>query len=452
MIISASKYSNDGFSLALNGDVFTVKYPANVWEPYNQKEFLMDNFLYLNALQIPLFLKLGDCRIPHIKLNSPEALLKPFFILNHINFIPFAADLLGESSMDWIKTYLESTIICKNDNTQIPPLPESNFEEKAVINFSFGKDSLLSFALVREIGLKSELLRIEESDAPMENQYLTTCEEKFSKELNVNMHNIKNGTGPLSDYSYWKVRQTEWGNGDFITNYTLLSLPFIHYFKSKYLIFGNERSCNDYYINSEGFKSYPVFDQSSYWLKELTKIMMLTTNNQATVGSVIESIHELAIIKILHDRYPEIAKYQVSCFPDEAILMKNERWCSNCSKCARTFSFLKANGIDVKNLGFKENLFDKKYKGLYSLFGGENATIPYDASGLNRDEQLLAFYLAYRQGERGDLIDIFKTTFLDEAMKREDELHKEYLGVHESLTCPKKYYHQIRSILKEELN
>jgi hypothetical protein len=450
MIISASKYSNDGFSLELNGDIFTVKYPTDVWGPYNQKEFLMDNFLYLNALQVPLFLKLGDFKIPHIKLNCPEPLLKPFFILNHINFIPFAADLLGESSTEWIKTYLESMIICRNDVTEMPPLPESNFEEKAIINFSFGKDSLLSFALAREIGLNVDLLRIEESNVPMMNQCLNASGEMLSNKFNVNIHRVKNETGSLSDYNYWKVRQTEWGNGDFITNNTLLSLPFIHNLKCKYLIFGNERSCNDYYINSEGYKSYPVFDQSSSWLRELTKITKLATNNQTTVCSIIEPIHELAIIKILHKRYPEIARYQISCFTD-IDLNDGKKWCMNCSKCARTFVFLKANGIDVKNLGFTENLFDKKFRGFYSLFGGENATA-YDATGLNRDEQLLAFYMAYQKGEKGDLIDLFKTTFLDEATEREDELHKEYMGVHGSLTCPKKYYYDIASIMKEELN
>ena len=239
MIISASKYSNDGFSLALNSDIFTVKYPTNVWGPYIQKEFLRDNLLYLNALQIPLFFKLGDFKIPPIKLNCSEPLLKPFFILNHINFIPFAADLLGESSMEWIKTYLESTIICKNNGISAQPLPESDFEEKALINFSFGKDSLLSFAIAREVGLGTDLLRIEESDVPMLNQYFHACEEQLSKEFNVKIHNIKNDTGSLSDYNYWKVRQTEWGNCDFITSNTLLSLPVIHYLKSKYLIFGN---------------------------------------------------------------------------------------------------------------------------------------------------------------------------------------------------------------------
>jgi hypothetical protein len=60
--------------------------------------------------------------------------------------------------------------------------------------------------------------------------------------------------------------------------------------------------------------------------------------------------------------------------------------------------------------------------------------------------------MAYQKGEKGDLIDLFKTTFLDEATEREDELHKEYMGVHGSLTCPKKYYYDIASIMKEELN
>ena len=89
------------------------------------------------------------------------------------------------------------------------------------------------------------------------------------------------------------------------------------------------------------------------------------------VVSLIEPLYELAVVKILHNRYPDLGKYQMSCFPDENEYGKHHHWCGHCSKCARIYIFLKANGILPKRIGFKNDMLMLKYKHLYSLFGVE---------------------------------------------------------------------------------
>ena len=90
---------------------------------------------------------------------------------------------------------------------------------------------------------------------------------------------------------------------------------------------------------------------------------------------------------------------------------------------------------------------DKKY---YSLFKGKEVDC-YEKSKQARDEQLLAFYLAYKQGVKGYLMNEFKKEFYEEAISKEDELYKEFLTAHES-NLPKKINKQVMSIYKEELN
>jgi hypothetical protein len=108
--------------------------------------------------------------------------------------------------------------------------------------------------------------------------------------------------------------------------------------------------------------------------------------------------------------------------------------------------------INTKKVGFKNGMLTRNHKSYYSIFGVNVNDCDYDVSGVGRDEQLLAFYLAHKNKVKGELIDEFKKTFLDEAKEREDELYKKFFSVHKSLTLPKKIKRKIISIFKEELN
>ena len=132
------------------------------------------------------------------------------------------------------------------------------------------------------------------------------------------------------------------------------------------MFWAHEQSCNDFFTDSEGYSINPVFEQSRRWL--------LTSNNlardlgsNATFSSIIEPIHEIAIMKILHKRYPRIAKFQTSCELSEKP-KGDGRWCENCSKCGRIYMFLLAHGINPKTVGFKHDLTRQKYHHLYALF------------------------------------------------------------------------------------
>jgi hypothetical protein len=172
------------------------------------------------------------------------------------------------------------------------------------------------------------------------------------------------------------------------------------------------------------------------------------TGGQASVMSVIEPLTNIALTKILHARYAEIGKYQVSC--DCLDASDEPRWCHDCNKCARNVLFMRAFNIDPERVGLRNMLLDSKNKRLFSMLGGEEVDC-YEKSKEARDQQLLAFFMVYENGGRGQLIDMFKEKYLEEAKDREDELRKRFFTTHKSKTMPKKIERAVSSIYKEEL-
>jgi len=449
--MKANCYANDkGLELVFEDKTYSLEYPEKIWKAYpeNLKKLFADNYAYLKALHLPHMLKNGI----KISIGNPVPLFEKPIYGCMLNNVSFCSDVDGDSTEANLKKFVNLEFDFKDFETTYPKY-DNILKEKAVLNMSFGKDSLCSFGLARELGLDPEPVFTIDNSTVRENNYKKIIINNFSKEFKK-VWTVTNNTGVLHDYRYWKMPRTEWGYGHLMTELCFNILPFAHYSKAKYVLFGNEKSCDDYYINKDGYKCYPVFDQSSKWVTELTKMTKVLTNNQMQVVSLIEPIHELSVIKVLHNRYPEIGKYQMSCFPDENDYGKQNYWCEHCSKCARIFILLKANNIDPARVGFKTDMFSYDREHLFSCFGvekKEGASIGYDTTGAGKDEQIYAFFLAYKNGARGELIDKFAKTYLNEAIEREDELHKKFYGIHDSKTIPTKFLHKLRSIFAEEL-
>lgn len=320
-----------------------------------------------------------------------------------------------------------------------------NSKKRAIIPFSFGKDSLLTFALAKELGITAYPIFFREPHCAYENRHKKRLAQRFLDEFDIEVDIFPFSAGWLRE-----VSGDYWGWDLLLTQYTLLLLPFLFGYRAKYLFWAHEQSCNETFIDDGGFIVNPVFEQNKDWL--------LTTNSalhalgcNSIFSSIIEPIYELAIMKILHSRYPEIGKYQMSCSA-EAEPAKTKRWCGVCSKCARIYIFLRALGISPTRVGFNQDMLSERKRHLYSLFqNGKVKDSTYDQSGLGRDEQLLAFYLAYKKGAKGKLIWEFKKKFLREARMKEKELREKFFGIHTATTIPTEFKNHLLRIYKEEL-
>jgi len=437
------KKSTNGLTVAVKNKTYRLIYPNQIWAYYPQKDVFLDNLAHLMTINMPFI-----AGIKKISYNTALPLFASDFFEMIIRDIPASVDDSPISAAKKIKEFMN---ICYEFNDYNPKFPsyDENLKDKAIVPLSQGKDSLCTLGVCGEISLNPVTVYINDTISPTENKFKIKNSIALSKRFGITHHIITNEIQKLSDYDYWNKPYVDLGYSHMVTGFCFLCLPLCHYHKAKYIVLGNQHNMNYPFISKEGFNVYPSFDQKKEWIKQQDAMIRLMTNNKANVISVIEPLTNLAITKILYSRYNKLTNYTMSC--DCLDASKQSRWCHDCNKCCRLFMMIKAFNFDAKEVGFSKNSLDKKYKKFYALFNGKEVD-HYEKSKQARDEQLLAFYLAYKNGADGYLMEEFKKKFLNEAKKREDELYKEFLTIHDSVTMPNKIKNKVFSIYKEELN
>ena len=439
------KKTEEGLSITYENKEYSLSYPKNIWKKYPDgiREVLIDNLVHLLTMNLPLV-----SGIKKLKYNTARPVFKPFFDTVVINSLPGAVEDYDIQTEDIIKHFLNVEYEFDGHETKFPQNYTFNPNEKAVVSLSCGKDSLLSLAVCNEIGLNPISIYINDTVSPSENKIKMEFGKKVCDELDTEFHIVRNEIENLNDFVKWDSSESLIGYTHMLTGFCMIVLPFLHNFQAKYIVLGNQKNMEFRFHNKNGFFSYPSFDQSTRWMRAQDSIAKFMTDRKASVMSVIEPLTNIAIMRVLQRRYGKIGKYEVSC--DDLDGTTEIRWCHECSKCARLSLMLKANKIDVKKIGFRENLLEKNHKELYCLFDGKEVGC-YEKSNDARDEQLLAFYMAYRNGEKGYLIDLFKEKFLKEAKSREDDLIKKFFSIHKSVTMPGNIREKVFSIYKEEM-
>ncbi len=439
--------SPQGLIIAFNKRRYEINYPVKVWKrfPVVYHQTFADAVTY----SFTLHLSFKDFQYQKLVYHFPPPILEPLLFKGTLY------SLVEDAIFDGSATKYLQLFFNANQGISFTRRPRyEHFKNinhhnhrKSLIPFTFGKDSLLSFALSLELGIKPILIFFREPRSPYENRYKKILSERFFR-------NFKEEVTFFPVNSGW-LRETDesgpwWGWDLLLTQYTLLLIPYLFAHRAKYLFWSHEQSCNQIFTNKEGYFINPVFEQNHQWLLSTNAAMKVLGCN-SIFASLVEPLHEIAIMQILHHRYPHIGKYQASCFFDE-VPSKTRRWCAVCSKCARIYIFMKALGIDPRRVGFTQNMLQQRKKELFSLFGAKtDESGSYDASGVGRDEQLLAFYLAYKRGVKGSLMKEFERRYLKEAQKRKQELLENFFSVHPPQTLTYELKQPLLKIFSEEL-
>lgn len=426
---------------------YQITYPTNIWRefPENYRQTFADSLTYALTLHL--------CLNGHAKLiyGFPHPAIEPY-LFEDMMYSLGETTIVGDEKQPL--SGLIKNFYNRNINIEFTGRPRfsrfqnipRNTKNRAVIPFSFGKDSLLTFSLCRELGINPYPVFFQEPKSPFENRHKKRLAEKFLDEFDADVTFFPVASG--------RLRQNEgnyWGWDLLLTQYSLMLIPYVFGFRARYLFWAHEQDCNVLFDNPEGYKVNPVFEQSKRWLLTLNHVARDLGSN-AIIASIIEPINEIATTYVLHHRYPEIAKYQFSCFAEEEKLA-GRRWCGECDKCVMMNIFLLALGIDPKTVGLHENLLTARKKPLYLLFRGEKSKFWVGGKkDLWWDEQLLAFYLAYKNGAKGALIDEFKKKFLKEARARERELRLLMFGIHSADTLTYELKKPLLRIYQEELS
>lgn len=434
-----------GIRVLVGGNPFDVIYPKRIWKKYPSplKKLLIDNVAFSQTFHLPLILpKYGT-----LDYDMPNAITQALFFKGMVSDIPSTAYMRGAKTVELLRRFLEIKYKFEMGRPRLANVSFPKPRRAATIPFTFGKDSLLTYGLCRELDIPSQLIFVYEPtiDSATEGMHKMKLARNFFQEFDVEVGFLQNQLGVLREPHGWLGWELQ------LTQYSLLLLPYAYAHRSRYLFFSNEQSCNFEFNNDEGFPTNPVFEQSHSWMAENNMYTRILGAKNVFLSSLVGPIHELAILKILHHRYKDIAKYQMSCWAEKK-QAKKKRWCGNCPKCARIYVFMLALGIDPKKIGYEDEMLLEKNKRHFSIFESvKRDEGGYDASRLGRDEQLLAFYLAYKRGVRGGLMDVFIRTYLIEASNRETELRRTFFAVYPASTVPEELKPKVLSIFKREL-
>lgn len=439
------------FSLEKNG-IFAknkkinvkLKYPGEIFEKYPCKKPLLDNLAQLLTISMPFV-----SGIKKIEYNTAKPLFQKEFRKMILGSLPSTVECYkNENISKQTKQFNETKYVFSENKIKIPKYG-GFLGERAIVSFSCGKDSLLSLAVCQELGLNPVATYINDTVSPEENKMKIINTKKIAKESGVGYEIITNEFEKLNDFETWGgTEETCLGYMHMMTGFCMIALPVMDWYKARYVVLGNQQDMNFKFKCKDGFYCYPSYDQHTGWTKIQTKMLRKFTANQGHAMSVIEPLTNISIMKILLGRYFKIGKHIVSC--DDFDVSGGKRWCQNCSKCARLSLFTKANGNEPKKIGLKMML-DKKHWTHYNLFQRKDAD-NYERSKESIEQQLLAFYLAYRNGARGYMIDLFKKQYLAEAIKKEDYLHKKFFKIYNPGTVPPVLKKELIKIYKEELN
>jgi hypothetical protein len=271
--------------------------------------------------------------------------------------------------------------------------------------------------------------------------------EAFEKEIGSPVHVVNYQPGMLRSGKYFNL-QTELGWGLQTTEYSLLCLPFAHAFDADMIVLGNEQSCNDTFFDREDMLVYKsAYDQHTDCTPQQSVVSSLLLGRNISVTSFLEPLYEIAITHILHHRYPEIGKFQMSCMADSENA-RERRWCQHCTKCGYIFALCAACGVNTAVIGFTENLFDQEHTGVFENFFGYDPQNPVYGS---QEELGLAFLLASRAGHTGASIDRFNKEVRPKLEKDEERLRRTYLGINPDRNLSEEIRAPLLRIFTEEL-
>lgn len=439
----------NGFRVHINKKICPVSYPPDIWADF--PESLRVSFAEFIAFFTTLHLSFNKKTTIEYLFPAPngEALFYFGLVLSQPeNLLDFSNHL---KTSDYIRTIFNSffSISFTNHPRQITPETFCYQPRKktALIPFTFGKDSLLTLALCKELRIQTFPIFLVENRKEYENNHRYILGKKFSEDLGesiiffeVPMQRLKQNRG------LW------WGWDIFLTQYTFFLIPFLHHYKPAYFFWSNEQDRNIIQPCSEGFLVNPTFDQSARWMQVLNTGLHLFGCN-TKLGSLLEPLTELTVHHVLHHRYPAFGKYQTSC-NNEKHSARLKRWCAQCITCAEDFVYLLALGIDPKTVDYQDDLLSRKKKKLFYLFGNqtESANIETKDFTFFRNEQIYAFYLAYKRGIRGKLMDEYIKKYLSFAQKNQKLFQRQYVSIYKDMTVPEELRSTLLPIYKEEIN
>ncbi len=349
-------------------DVFTPhEYASAHLADMIAAQVAMNYGLFCNEM---VFIGLYDEADQRFILDMMTNTAREIFVKKFLEPNPFLQNTALDLPLVKRDSYVQARVIFDSKSSSIKGKAQKTREKqnwataksRFAILSSGGKDSLLSFGLLHEIGCEVHPIFINES-----GRHWYTA---------------------LNAYRHFSSRYSRtarvWTNSDRIFNWMLRHFPFIRQdfanvrsdeypirlWTVAVFLFGalpllRKRGIGRLIIGDEfdttnrksfrGITHYDgLFDQSRYFDNALTRYYIQKGWNIAQF-SLIRPLSELLIEKILAGRYlTKLQKYQMSCHATH-IQGRRVYPCGQCEKCRRIVGMLVALDADPKNCGYTES-------------------------------------------------------------------------------------------------
>jgi hypothetical protein len=255
-----------------------------------------------------------------------------------------------------MKNYLRSRLIFEGP---VPPKTrwQTDSSKYAVLS-SGGKDSLLSFGLLDEMGFETHPIYVNESGR---HWYTALNSYRYFKRKYKNTTRAWTNSDRLFN---WMLRHLPFVRKDFATlradEYPIRlwtvavfifgALPLVRKRGLGRLVIGNEYDTTRRWRHRNIPHYDGLYDQSRFFDNAMSRYF-----SQKGWGvhqlSILRPLSELMIEKILVGRYPELQRQQVSC---HATHIKGNRVypCGECEKCRRIVGMLLALETDPRRCGY----------------------------------------------------------------------------------------------------
>lgn len=433
-----------GITIIVADTPYSITYPEHIWNAF-PKELQIQlaetaAYIYTHHLAVK--------RNIHMIYNFPPPALRSLFFHGFLYSIAATSIEFPEkhqSTESLIKKLYNSDFHIQFTGL-VRPLPNllrtKMHPKTAVVPFSLGKDSLLTYAILKDLGYTVVPVLFYEPASPHENEQKQKLVSQFEKDFGVKIYKIQNSFGSLRDGT-----GLMWGWDMLLLQYTVLLVPFIWAYGANFLFWSNEQSVNEVEIDKHGYTLNPTHEQSSQWMLNMNYVLR-AFGLDTTTASLIEPMHELMIMYILHQRYPEVAKYQHSCFGD--ITKPNQRWCGKCYECARVYIYLLAVGVHPRERGFTDNMLGLSKRSLYYLFEKKYHEHLHSLFQ-SLEEVQLAFMLSNIRNVKGGLMNLYESMYMSDTKSRFNKLLAKYLTVHTFQTIPPRLELPLKIIYASEV-
>jgi len=277
---------------------------------------------------------------------------------------PFLRGAAGELPAVRQETYARAEVRFADEPHQVGTTPfEGNGEDRAeryAVLSSGGKDSLLSYGLLREAGHEPHAIFVNES-----GRHWFTALNAYRHLRDTEPNTARVWTNSDRVFA-WMLRRMPFIRRDFasvradiypirlwtVATFSFGALPLLARRGLGRLVVGDEFDTTER-RSLKGITHYSgLFDQSRYFDDAMTRYF-IAKDWGVTQFSLLRPESELLILKTLAERYPDLQAHQISCHATHEEQGRMHP-CGKCEKCRRVVGMLTAVGADPQRCGYSE--------------------------------------------------------------------------------------------------